>query len=125
MQSVIFVGPSPAVLSSLPVYFRLKPTLRTASGRKCRKPRTVFTELQLMVLNREFNEHKYLSTPQRTKLAERLGLNQTQVKTWFQNRRMKWKKETTEVEHKDDHFTADMHSDSENENLNNDEEDSC
>ena len=54
--------------------------MRTSSGRKCRKPRTVFSELQLMVLEREFTERKYLSTPQRTKLAERLGLNQTQVK---------------------------------------------
>ena len=79
-----------------------------------------------MVLNREFNEHKYLSTPQRTKLAERLGLNQTQVKTWFQNRRMKWKKETTEGERKEDQFNPDIHSDSdENENSNQDEEDSC
>jgi len=83
-----------ALLNSLPVYFRLKPNLRTANGRKCRKPRTVFSELQLVVLEREFTEHKYLSTPQRTKLADRLGLNQTQVKTWFQNRRMKWKKES-------------------------------
>ena len=120
-----FSGPSEAVLTSLPVYFRLKPTLRTASGRKCRKPRTVFTELQLIVLNREFNEHKYLSTPQRTKLAERLGLNQTQVKTWFQNRRMKWKKETTEVERKGDQFNADIHSESENETSVHEEEDSC
>ena len=74
-----------------------------------------------MVLNREFNEHKYLSTPQRTKLAERLGLNQTQVKTWFQNRRMKWKKET-DGEHKEGIVDSEMHSDSEHSNP---EEDSC
>eukprot|EP00794_Sanderia_malayensis_P013789 gene13789-15232_t len=117
-----YQGPSPSVLNTLPVYFRLKPALRTASGRKCRKPRTVFSELQLMVLNREFTEHKYLNTPQRTKLAERLGLNQTQVKTWFQNRRMKWKKETTEKERKSDEDGEMMHSDSENSNA---EEDSC
>ena len=66
-----------------PAYFRLKPNMRTSSGRKCRKPRTVFSELQLMVLEREFTERKYLSTPQRTKLAERLGLNQTQVRMIF------------------------------------------
>ncbi|XP_066935587.1 brain-specific homeobox protein homolog [Clytia hemisphaerica] len=87
-------------MNSFPAYFRLKPTMRTSSGRKCRKPRTVFSELQLMVLEREFTERKYLSTPQRTKLAERLGLNQTQVKTWYQNRRMKWKKETNETDTK-------------------------
>ena len=73
-----FLGPTNSI-NSLPVYFRLKQNHRTSTGRKCRKPRTVFSELQLMVLEREFNEHKYLSTPQRTKLADRLGLNQTQV----------------------------------------------
>ncbi len=74
-----------------------------------------------MVLNREFTEHKYLSTPQRTKLAERLGLNQTQVKTWFQNKRMKWKKETTEKERKDEGLEREAtNSDSEHSNV-----DSC
>ncbi|XP_057316305.1 brain-specific homeobox protein homolog [Hydractinia symbiolongicarpus] len=92
-----YEGNNPS-LNQLPIYFRLKSTLRTASGRKCRKPRTVFSELQLLILEREFSEHKYLSTPQRTKLADRLGLNQTQVKTWYQNRRMKWKKETSECD---------------------------
>lgn len=80
-QCILFciLGVNQASTNSLPVYFRLKSN-RTASGRKCRKPRTVFTELQLMILEREFSEHKYLSTPQRTKLADRLGLNQTQVR---------------------------------------------
>lgn len=67
-------------MNSFPAYFRLKSNPRMIGGRKCRKPRTVFSELQLMVLEREFAERKYLSTPQRTKLAERLGLNQTQVR---------------------------------------------
>lgn len=86
--------PSPEVLSQLPVYFRVKPTLRTPSGRRCRKSRTVFTDLQLRVLEKTFSEQKYLDTSNRSKLAQTLGLNETQVKTWFQNRRMKWKKET-------------------------------
>lgn len=81
------------MLSSMPVYFRLKPTLRTPSGRRCRKSRTVFTDLQLRVLEKTFSEQKYLDTSSRGKLAQTLGLNETQVKTWFQNRRMKWKKE--------------------------------
>lgn len=88
------LDPSPEVLSSLPVYFRLKPTIRTPSGRRCRKSRTVFTDLQLRVLEKTFAEQKYLDTSSRAKLAQTLGLNETQVKTWFQNRRMKWKKET-------------------------------
>ncbi|XP_023693067.2 homeobox protein BarH-like 1 [Paramormyrops kingsleyae] len=60
--------------------------------KKGRRSRTVFTELQLMGLEKRFEKQKYLSTPDRIDLAESLGLSQLQVKTWYQNRRMKWKK---------------------------------
>ncbi|KAH9519044.1 Homeobox protein BarH-like 1 [Bulinus truncatus] len=80
----------------LPVYIRT----RSPSGsdsfvkpKKCRRSRTVFTELQLMGLEKRFESQKYLSTPDRLDLAESLGLSQIQVKTWYQNRRMKWKKQ--------------------------------
>ena len=55
--------------------------------------RTVFTEKQLEGLELKFNEKKYLSVPDRMELANRLELSETQVKTWFQNRRMKCKKQ--------------------------------
>lgn len=46
-----------------------------------------------MGLERRFDSQKYLSTPDRADLARALGLTQLQVKTWYQNRRMKWKKQ--------------------------------
>ena len=58
-----------------------------------RKLRTVFTEKQLEGLESKFLEKKYLSVPDRMELANRLELSETQVKTWFQNRRMKCKKQ--------------------------------
>ena len=96
MSKFIFtvLDPSPEVLNALPVYFRVKPTLRTPSGKRCRKSRTVFTEMQLKVLEKTFSEQRYLDTTSRTKLAQSLALNETQIKTWFQNRRMKHKKES-------------------------------
>lgn len=59
---------------------------------KCRRSRTVFTEMQLLGLEKKFESNKYLSTAERTDLANHLHLTQLQVKTWYQNRRMKWKK---------------------------------
>ncbi|KAJ8400391.1 hypothetical protein AAFF_G00397740 [Aldrovandia affinis] len=61
-------------------------------SKKPRRSRTIFTELQLMGLEKKFQKQKYLSTPDRLDLAQSLGLTQLQVKTWYQNRRMKWKK---------------------------------
>ncbi|XP_069499683.1 homeobox protein BarH-like 1 [Ambystoma mexicanum] len=63
-----------------------------SKAKKGRRSRTVFTELQLMGLEKRFEKQKYLSTPDRIDLADSLGLSQLQVKTWYQNRRMKWKK---------------------------------
>ena len=61
--------------------------------KKCRRTRTVFTDMQLIGLEKRFDSQKYLSTPDRIQLATTLGLSQLQVKTWYQNRRMKWKKQ--------------------------------
>ena len=60
---------------------------------KGRRNRTVFTDHHLTSLEQSFERHKYLSSKDRAVLAARLGLSQTQVKTWYQNRRMKWKKQ--------------------------------
>ena len=52
-----------------------------------------------MGLEKKFETQKYLSTPDRIDIADRLGLSQLQVKTWYQNRRMKWKKQVRVFEH--------------------------
>jgi BarH-like homeobox protein len=60
--------------------------------------RTMFTQSQINELEAIFKQKKYLSTPERFKLATELGLSPGTVKTWFQNKRMKWKREVQEVD---------------------------
>ncbi|XP_049927449.1 ventral expressed homeobox [Epinephelus moara] len=62
-----------------------------------RRMRTKFTSEQIGKLEKEFSKHRYLGAMQRRKIAEKLNLSETQVKTWFQNRRMKLKREVQEL----------------------------
>ncbi|XP_007253502.1 barH-like 2 homeobox protein isoform X2 [Astyanax mexicanus] len=70
---------------------RDSPPVRT---KKPRKARTAFSDHQLNQLERSFERQKYLSVQDRMDLAAALNLTDTQVKTWYQNRRTKWKRQT-------------------------------
>uniref|UniRef100_A0A673TXM8 Homeobox domain-containing protein n=1 Tax=Suricata suricatta TaxID=37032 RepID=A0A673TXM8_SURSU len=59
---------------------------------KKQKIRTVFSQTQLYVLNDRFQRQKYLSFQQMQELSNILNLSYKQVKTWFQNQRMKCKR---------------------------------
>ena len=50
----------------------------------------------MAILEKNFSKQKYLSSPERLDLAKDLDLTEQQVKTWFQNRRTKWKRQLSE-----------------------------
>ena len=55
------------------------PAKLTVKGKKIRKPRTIYSSMQLQVLNKRFLRTQYLALPERAELAASLGLTQTQV----------------------------------------------
>lgn len=60
---------------------------------KKRRKRTAFTSFQLKCLEDKFKFSKYLTIAERDMMARSLQLTNRQIKTWFQNRRTKWKRE--------------------------------
>ncbi|XP_016154668.1 PREDICTED: hematopoietically-expressed homeobox protein HHEX [Ficedula albicollis] len=73
-----------------------------------------FSNDQTIELEKKFETQKYLSPPERKRLAKMLQLSERQVKTWFQNRRAKWrrlKQENPQATKKEEVEGADSHSD--------------
>ncbi|NXJ07364.1 VEX1 protein, partial [Odontophorus gujanensis] len=75
---------------------RIGPAREAEAGGGAR-PRTKFSAVQLQELERSFREQRYIGVSEKKRLAAELDLSQSQIKTWFQNRRMKFKRETQDA----------------------------
>lgn len=86
---------------------------------KRKHTRPTFSGQQIFALEKTFEQTKYLAGPERARLAYSLGMTESQVKVWFQNRRTKWRKrhaaEMASAKKKQDSETERLKGASENE----------
>ncbi|XP_045625171.1 pituitary homeobox 2 [Procambarus clarkii] len=94
-------SPYPAVSSDHSVNGGAHSTSPSGSSAKAKvkRVRTIFTAEQLERLEAEFARQQYMVGPERLYLAAALNLTEAQVKVWFQNRRIKWRKQYMEQQH--------------------------
>ncbi|RLW09217.1 hypothetical protein DV515_00003084 [Chloebia gouldiae] len=85
-----------AALSPFAVTRRIGHPYQNRTPPKRKKPRTSFSRVQICELEKRFHRQKYLASAERATLAKALKMTDAQVKTWFQNRRTKWRRQTAE-----------------------------
>ncbi|XP_050046295.1 uncharacterized protein [Dermacentor andersoni] len=71
---------------------------RQSSEPRPKRVRTIFSAEQLERLEAEFQQQQYMVGPERLYLAASLRLTEAQVKVWFQNRRIKWRKQHLDMQ---------------------------
>ncbi|XP_010892954.1 T-cell leukemia homeobox protein 3b [Esox lucius] len=85
-----------AALTPFTVARRIGHPYQNRTPPKRKKPRTSFSRVQICELEKRFHRQKYLASAERAALAKTLKMTDAQVKTWFQNRRTKWRRQTAE-----------------------------
>ncbi|KAL0881613.1 hypothetical protein ABMA27_001439 [Loxostege sticticalis] len=74
-----------------PKYAEVKKTIK-----KKKRLRTAFSTEQVQVLEKTYFERRYVDAQKRRQLAQTLNIGERSIKVWFQNRRMKEKRESSE-----------------------------